>query len=976
MIQKLQLLLLLSLSAILASANSFETKKATDSNGFEYEYVTNFDVEVRTYTLENGLTVILAKNDDAPRVQTFITVKAGSTYDPIETTGLAHYLEHMMFKGTSKIGSLDWEKEKVLLKEISDLYEQLKAAETQEEKTAVYAKIDSISSVASNYAAPNEYDKLISSLGAKNTNAYTTNERTVYINDIPSNEMERFLTIEGERFSELVLRLFHTELEAVYEEFNISQDSDWRKQYYAMLAGLFPTHQYGTQTTIGKAEHLKNPSMENIHKYWNTYYVPNNMALSMMGDLDFDQTIKIVNERMGSLKPAKQPEIVKPIEEPIKEPKVIEVFGPNPESLMMAFRTNGIGSEDELYLTLIDYILCSNGRAGLIDLNLTKSQKVLEASSDITFMKDYGFHMFMGNPRQGQSLEEVKDLILGEIEKVKKGQFEDWMLEAVINDMKLNRIKAHMGNRFAHTLGENFANNVSLENYASFPSRLENITKEQVVEYANKFYNNNYVVVYKRVGADSSIVKVPKPEITPIDIDRSKESEFLKEFKKTSSPDLQPLFVDFEKEINSSALKNGVKIDYIQNPMNDLFSLYYIVEMGSLNNKLLPHAINYLNYIGTKKYNNSELNLELFKYGLEFEVSTGEDRSYVKISGLQSSFEKGVEIIEELLATAVADTQAYKEYVYGVLKSREDAKLDKETIFWKGMISYGKYGAKSPFTDKVSASELLSLNPKKLTDLVKELYSYDHKIFYYGPESADVAVNVLNKYHKIGKLKPTPEKVNYPNLEVDKSVVYFVNYDMVQADLLMLHKGELFNKDMIPFANLFNEYFGSGLSSIVFQEIRESRALAYSAMSAFSVARKKEDPSYTFAYVGTSPDKLTSASSAMLELMNNMPKAEQQFQSAKEAYMKRINSERIIRSNIYFTYLQNLDRGINYDYRKEVYDKVQSMSLDELDAFFNEHIANKQYIYLVMGNKNDIDFEVLKKLGDVKELTLEEIFGE
>jgi len=974
--RKLLIVCAFFLVSIVAFGSEYTTKTKTDSKGYSYEYVENYNLEVRKYTLKNGLTVLLAQNDDAPRIQSFITVKAGSTYDPVETTGLAHYLEHMMFKGTSKLGSLDWEKEKVLLDQISDLYEKHKAAKTQEEKTVIYKQIDSISALASKYVAPNEYDKLISSLGAKGTNAYTTNERTVYINDIPSNEVERFLQLERERFGELVLRLFHTELEAVYEEFNMSQDNDWRKMYYAFLEELFPKHQYGQQTTIGKAEHIKNPSMVNIHNYWNTYYVPNNIAISMMGDLNFEETIAQIDKIWGDLKPADQPKLKKPVEDPITKPKLREVYGPNPEMMTLGFRTDGIKSEDELYLTLIDYILSSGGKAGLIDLNLVNSQKVLDAGCGITFMKDYGYHMFFGTPRQGQSLDEVRDLLLGQIEKVKKGEFEDWMLEAVINDMKLYRIKAETSNRFAHTLGENFANNVSFEEYVNFPSKLEKITKQQVVDYANKFYKDNYVVVYKRTGVDSSVVKVPKPHITPIEIDRTKESEYLKEFVKTSTPDIKPVFVDFKKEISTGKLKNGIQFDYINNPKNDLYRLYYIVEMGSLNDKLLPHAVNYLNYIGTKKYNNTELNMELFKYGLEFNVSAGEERSYVQISGLQNSFEKGVELIEEILANAVADTQAYKEYVYGVLKSREDAKINKETIFWTAMLNYAKYGEKSPFSDKVSAEDLLALNPEKLINIIKDLYSYQHKIFYVGPAKREEVETVLNTHHIAGKLKPTPAKREYPKLDQKKSVVYFMNYDMVQTDMIMLHRGELFNVDYIPYASLFNEYFGSGLSSIVFQEIRESRALAYQAYSGFSVAKKKDDYNYTYGYVGTSPDKLETATSAMLELMNKMPKAENQFESAKDAYLKKMNTQRIIRSNIYFTYLSNMDRGIDYDFRKDSYNTVKEMDIDKLNAFFNEHIANKNYVYLVMGNKDDIDMKTLEKLGEVKELTIDDVFGE
>ncbi|MBL4658458.1 MAG: insulinase family protein, partial [Flavobacteriales bacterium] len=253
-------------------------------DGYTYEIVTNDDLKLRIYTLENGLKVYMSVNKDEPRIQTVIGIRAGSSYDPPETTGLAHYLEHMVFKGTERMGTQNWDEEKVLLQEIEDLYEAHRATDDADQKLAIYGKIDSVSNIAASYAIANEYDKMTSSIGAKGTNAFTSTELTGYINNIPSNEFEKWLKLEKERFSTLVLRLFHTELEAVYEEFNRSQDSDWSKMHHAMDKALYPNHPYGTQTTIGTSAHLKNPSLIKIREYFDTYYVANNMAMFLAGD--------------------------------------------------------------------------------------------------------------------------------------------------------------------------------------------------------------------------------------------------------------------------------------------------------------------------------------------------------------------------------------------------------------------------------------------------------------------------------------------------------------------------------------------------------------------------------------------------------------------------------------------------------------------------------------------------------------------
>lgn len=974
-IKFLFILLTLAILTNCGTKEKYQVEHKVDTNGYDYETVTNDPMGVRIYTLDNGLKVYLSVNHDEPRIKTFIPVKAGSTYDPAETTGLAHYLEHMMFKGTNKIGTTDWKKESVLIKQLSDLFEKHKNTTDPKEKAKVYAEIDKISAEAAKYAVANEYDKLVALAGAKGTNAYTTLERTVYMDDIPTNELNRWLTIEKERFSNLVLRLFHTELETVYEEFNMSQDRDSRKIAYALNAGLYPTHPYGTQTTLGKAEHLKNPSMVNIHNYFNSYYVPNNMAIALSGDLDFEETIKKIDATLGQLKPGNVPEFKSPIEAPITKPVTKEVFGPDAERLSLAFRFNGLKSQDEKYVTLIDGIL-NNSKAGLIDLNLNQQQKVLRAGCYPDFAIYYGAHKFYGMPRQGQTLEEVKDLILAEIEKIKKGDFEDWMLKAVINDTRLSQIRGQESNWRAHEFASTFANNVSWVENLKFIDELEKITKEELVAFANEKYKNNYVVVYKRQGKDKNVVKVEKPLITPISIDRKSQSEFYSELNKIETPSLKPLWVDFEKEIKSEELAKGLTFDYLKNKDNELFKLIYIFEMGKNSNKKLPIAVNYLPYIGTDKYSASELQKEMFKYGLSFGVNSSDDRCYVYISGLQKSYNKGLELIEHLLANAKPNVEAYSKYVDGIIKKRADKKLNKDVILHRALMSYGKYGKNSAYTDILTENELRAINPKDLTDLVAQLQNYKHRAFYYGSNESNLVAQSLKNNHKLApELIDTPKAIEYPEQAIEENEIFFVDYDMVQANLIMLGKDEKLNIKILPEAKLFNEYYGGSMASIIFQEIRESRALAYSAYSTYTVPSKMDKSHYSFSYVATSADKVKNATDALLNLLNDMPYEEKQFNEAKNNMLKKIESERITKENVYWTYLSNLDRGINYDYRKDVYNKVTDLDIEALKGFFNEHIANKKHRFLVVGNKKEVNMKVLSKLGKVKVLELNEVFN-
>ena len=451
---------------------------------------------------------------------------------------------------------------------------------------------------------------MTASLGATGTNAYTWFEQTVYTNKIPANELDKWVNLEAERFGTLVLRLFHTELEAVFEEFNRGQDNDYRKRYAAMLDGLFPNHPYGQQTTIGTGDHLKNPSMIDIHNYFNKYYVPNNMAVVLVGDFEFEPTIKKVNDAFGKFERKELAHPILPQEDKIIAPIVNEVFGPTSESISIAFRSEGVNTEEEKLVTLCDMIM-ANGNAGIIDLNLNQKQLVQRASCSPTFLNDYGYHSFTGAPKSGQTLDEVKELLLIQIEKLKNGEFEDWMIEAVVNDLKLSQTKQYENNSaLADTYVNAFIYKQDWSKRVQFLNDLKKITKEQLVAFAKTFYQDNYVVTYKRKGEDTNIVKVANPGITPVNLNRDKSSDYIKAFNKKESEPLKPKFIDYKTAIKEIKTANGIKVSYVLNEKNDLFDMNIIFDIGSDNDRKLTLAAGYLEYIGTDKYTNEEIKKE------------------------------------------------------------------------------------------------------------------------------------------------------------------------------------------------------------------------------------------------------------------------------------------------------------------------------------------------------------------------------
>jgi predicted Zn-dependent peptidase len=972
--KKILTIALVALVGVYFAINVKHQMKKIENN---YETVKGDPLKARIYSLDNGLKVYLTSYADAPRVQTNIAVRAGSKNDPADATGLAHYLEHMLFKGTDVFGSLDFAKEAPMLDKIEDLYEDYRSYEMSdtENRDRIWSQIDSISGEAAKYAIANEYDKMVTGIGAKGTNAYTSFEKTVYINDIPSNQIEKWLKLEAERFRYPVFRLFHTELEAVYEEKNRGLDSDGNKLFESLFDGLFPNHQYGQQTTIGTIEHLKNPSLTEIRKYFNKYYVPNNMAMCLSGDFNYDETIVLINKYWGGFERKENPTFKVIKEDPIADIVVKEVYGPEAESLYIGFRFDGANTNDALMLTMVDMVL-SNSSAGLIDLNLNQAQELIGGGCFPYVLKDYSMHGFYGSPKQGQSLEEVKELLLSQIEEVKNGNFDDWLVDAIISDLKLNQIeKLESNSGRANEFVEAFILDISWQDYQNEMDELEKITKKDIIDFANTRYTDNYVVTYKRNGEDKSVMKVTKPTITPVSVNREDQSDFLVNLLDEKVVDIEPIFLNFDKDIQKFNV-GDVSLIYKENTENERFKLNYILDMGNDHDNRLQLAVDYLKFLGTDDMSPSQKEKEFYKLGCELSVSCGADKIQVTLSGLANNFDESVQLFETILANAVADEDALVELKATKLKGRSDAKLNRQTILWRALGNYAKYGSNSSFMNILSEEEINNVTSTELLDLIHNLTAYNHRILYYGPENMSKVVSDLEKLHaNKSNLKEIPDKQEFVEDAMDKPMVYVVDYDMKQAEVMMLCKGSKFNNKELPIITYHNEYFGGGMSSIVFQEMRESKALAYSVYSTYTLPRDTNTSHYLMSYIGTQADKLSEAMVGMTELLDVMPEAETNMNNAKESIEQKIRTERMTKSKVLSEYERHQKLGVNHDYRKDVYEAVQNFDMNSLREFHNSHISNGTRVVMVLGSKEDLDLEALKQYGEIKHLTLEDVFG-
>jgi predicted Zn-dependent peptidase len=957
-----------------AYGQDFQWKEAK-SNGYAYKYVTNDPTSARYYTLKNGLTVILSPTSKDPRIQAYIATKAGSKTDPADHTGLAHYLEHMLFKGTDKFGSKDWAKEKPLLDQIDALYEKYNKTTDEAQRKTIYKEIDRVSGEAAKYAIANEYDKMMAGMGADGTNAFTSFEQTVYTEDIPANVVDKFLAVQGERFREPVLRLFHTELEAVYEEKNRSLDDDADKVYDMMFASLFPNNNYGKQTTIGTIEHLKNPSLNAIRNYFNSYYVPNNMGIIMSGDFNPDEMIAKIDKAFSYMKPKTVPEYKIGQEKSITAPIVKEVVGPNPENVMLGFRFPGATTKDARLLNLVGNML-TNGQAGLIDLDLVKKQKLLGASASPYVLKDYSVLLLQGKPTEGQSLDEVKNLLLQEIDKLRKGEFSDDLIESIVNNEKKSIIqKDEKYSSRASILMDEFTSDIDHKASLEYVDEISKLTKKDIMDFAAKYLqNNNYVAIYKRKGEDKSIVKVDKPTITPVSVNREDQSPFLKKIDEMPENAIAPVWLNYDKDIAKNKL-GSVEVLSVKNTDNALFRLYYHFDSGKWNNKILPLAAEYLEYLGTKNKSSETISKEFYKLASSFNVSAGNEETYVSLEGLNENFAQTASLFEDLIKNCQADQEALDAYKIRLKKARANAKQNKGTIM-AGLRSYAQYGPQNPFNNVLSDAELDALKAEDLINVLHDLFNNKHRVLYYGPKSGNEVTAALTPVHKLpATLKELPKSKTFAQISTDKNKVLFAHYDMVQAEVFWVRNADQYNSATTPTVSLFNNYFGGGMGSIVFQTIRESKALAYSTYSYFALPSKKEDKDMVMAYVGTQADKFNEATTAMNELLTDLPKSDQLFETAKSGLKKTIASERITQDGIIFSYLKAQKLGNNFDIRKNVYEQAPKLAFTDISNFHDNQMKGKNYTYCIVSSQDKVNEADMKKLGEVKKLNLTEIFG-
>lgn len=933
----------------------------------------NDPMKVEIFRLDNGLTVYLTENHETPRFYAEIAVRAGSKFDPAESTGLAHYLEHLLFKGTDRLGSLDYEKEEVHLKRIEELYQQHFSERDPAKRKAIYAEINAESLKAAEYAAPNEMDVLYKAMGVANINAFTSTEQTVFLTNLPSNRLQQWAMIESERFRKPVYRLFQPELETVYEELNRILDNKQWLIHMAVDEALFKVHPYGQQTVIGTVEHLKNPSLKNIGIYFDTYYKPNNMAIFISGNIDTEEAMAVIDEYFSVWEPVELPEPKVWEEAPLTKREQVEVNYEGEEYVLLAFRTASQNDKDAEALMLLDMIL-DNATAGLINLNLNQQQRVRQAGSYPRLQNDYGAQYLYAIPKDGQTLEEAEALLLEQIDIIKRGEFGDWLLPAIVNDFKKNRKGAmEQDDARVDLMRSSWIAEQDWDFARKQIRRMEKVTKEDVVRVANAYFSGGYVAGFRR-DAPHEVPDIEKPELAKLNLTPGNQSEFAAQLLAVPVSPLEPVFVDPEKDFTREEDPKGVTYYHVENPLNDLFNLGFTIDVGKYEDNTLNLAVQLLNKSGTVNYSPEELQKEWYKLGTEFGLGSGDNETNIWISGLDENFEESVALMMELLRQPACEASTLEDLKDIIVARREDAKKQADEI--AGAVrAYNLHQEESSYLRMLPEAEMRRMTVADLHGAIGKLLGYKHTIRYTGSLPLEKVISTLRKYYPVDAPLQDPPPYRFLKArETDKTEIYLFDKETAKATIRAEFGGPDFDDTITVPTLFFNSYFAGGLSGIVYQELRESRGLVYYAGARYYQGGRIGDQDLLTSVVQTQNDKAAEALGALLGLMEDMPVEEERFAVTQAGLLNRYRTAKIGFRDIIDAVRGWEKQGLTPDPRAARYEQVGKTALDDLLGFHRDYITGRPLLISIVGDKAKMDMAALAEIGTIREIESREIF--
>ncbi|EIM74843.1 peptidase m16 domain protein [Nitritalea halalkaliphila LW7] len=931
-------------------------------------------MQVETYRLPNGLSIYLHEDKTRPEVLGAVVVNGGTIWDPADATGMAHYLEHMLFKGTTQMGTIDFEQESIHLAKIDSLYEELGKTKIDEQRKAIQLQINEENLAAAEFAVANEFDRLINSIGGKGLNAFTSHDMVMYYNTFPPHQFEKWSEIYAHRFSNPVFRLFQSELETVYEEKNMYMDDPTYKLIESFDRAFYKNHPYGQRDILGEVEDLKNPSLKRMYAYYQTYYVPANMALIISGDIDIEQIKPIIAEKFGQWKGGEKPKREFIAEADFKGKEVIKGRYLPIKAGIAGYRTVPVGHPDEAALTVLNELLSNSSETGLWD-KLTLDNKLLAAEMEADIQVEHGRTLLIFVPKIiGQSLKKAENLMLTELEKLKSGDFDEQLLEDIkLNYTKRQQLSLESNFQKTYLLANAFISERPYEEVLQLNEQIQNITKEEVIANANKYFGENRLVLYSRTGFPKKN-KLPKPPYTPV-IPKGTESEYAKAFKEIPELPLNPSFVDVSEAVQITALKDLVQLYQAPNPVNSIFSFALNIQKGDLLDQNLDYLASMLNSAGTKTKSRDEFKAALARLGSNLSIYSSDTQFTIAMQGLEENLEASVALLQELLEQPVFSEVGKKKYLSGVRFERKIEGKDLDTK--SDMISdYLIYGENSPYLTRLSLKEIKALPFEALQESLTQLLATETVVTYVGNTPNKELEALLQRSVAsllTGKVAKGMEERKLATPE--KPTVFFVHdKKAIQTQIYFLSESKRKRSPEDQYAiNAFNEYFGNSMSGVVFQEIREFRSLAYATYARLNNGSIRGGNAFTIGFVGCQADKSVEAMQVFKEMLQELPKKEERLPEIQKSLVQTAAFSKPYFRSMPQTIYSWQQLGYAGDPNESFFTRYQNIQFEDIEKAYTTYIVGNPLSFSIAGNKKAMDMSAYQAFGEVVEMKLKQI---
>ena len=934
-------------------------------------------LQVKEMKLKNGMTVWINEDHSQPKVFGAVVVRAGAADCP--NTGIAHYFEHIMFKGTDKIGTTNYSAEKVWLDSISAQYDLLAATTDTAARGHIQRHINQLSQHAAQYAIPNDFNNLISRYGGTGLNAATTYDYTYYYNTFSPQYLSQWAALNSERLINPVFRLFQGELETVYEEKNRAADDLFTSAFNRVMGYAFDGTPYA-YPVLGSTENLKNPRLSDMYRFYHDYYVAGNMGLILCGDLQTDSLASLLDATFGRIPAGNAPE-PRPFAWTDYRQQTYKVQIPIPvvSAELIGFKGPATTSPDADVLTLAMKLLNNEAHTGMLD-SLMASGRLMAAIAMCGPMKRAGFVGVGIIPNLLGKKAKAEDICRKEIDRLRRGDFTDEALALAKQTELRSRLEAmeDIAKR-AELMVSTFGNGLSWDEYLRRGDRLQHLTRTDIIQVANRYLGDQYMRFVKRYGsADKDRLAQPgyRP-VAPRNV--GAQSAFAKQLAAMPVAPATPRFVDFDHDAITTHLAPLATLYTVANPVDSLFTLRIIYHKGSRHDHRLEVAEQYIDQLGTSSLSRLQLSQRLQQLGASVSFGVDEERCGFTVRGMDANLRPTLALVQQFMADMQPDEAKLKEVKkqmkVGVNSFDKDKSLVEEAVLGRIM-----YGAHSDALTQPSVKEVAAMTSAQLIQSVRDAARTETSIVYSGTLPSATVAEAVRETLSPAQAVERHTDVHLTMEPVTENTVYIYQIPDARQTLIGTYQpmDPTPTVDAIATRKLMATCLGRGMSSLMFQELREFRSFAYSAY-AYSVesvhALHPNDPTALITTMGTQADKTLQALGVLDSLLAHATIDAGRVGLARSVMANSLNtSYPSFRAIGDYIATRRID-GYTHDLNAEVYRALLDRTPDEVAAYYRTQVQPGPRAVYLIGNITAPMRSQLARYGRVVVLTKRDVLN-